>query len=462
MKNILNISLLSLVVVFLSSCYDDKTNDSFARLYVSGPTGGAPLDKGTYSLGATEGSITWSIDNTDVASISSTSGTDAEVSYNKSGDFRITATVGDMSGWLDVTVSATSAGVSVEYDADGALRADSTGTMTFVFDAPLSAAPKFHLDSTTIKSMVDSIGTLTKEAEDEYSLFMRGGTGDGTAHGLLLDVAVTEVYGSDVADTLVVELFRVDNTRPLMTENDGPETQWVKIGDVVTESVTYNEAMRPAMTDDADTALWIVYEYIAKLSGGDEVMRDTIAAETEDGLTWTVTYTIPDSIAEGFGVVYNPFGGIVGDLLDLAGNEPVNGPSISSYNMDSTGPVVFTPNMAKTEDTRVNGSEEWINFQLNGVDGGVGIAEYYYHIRNLASDTTADGVLVTGPTTLDDFSGDAVYAKNTEFNMLMSVDSASYDIFVIAVDALGNVGEVDSTGFNFDNEGVFTYGHKTP
>ncbi len=462
MKNILNISLLSLVVVFLSSCYDDKTNDSFSRLYVSGPTGAAPEATGSYSVGATPGTIAWSIDNTDVASLSTSSGSDVEVSYLKSGDFRITASDGSKEGWLDVTVAATAVGVTVEYTSDGALREDSTGVATFTFDAPLTGAPKFGLDPESTASLVDSLGTL-EGSGDEYTVFMRAGAGDGTPDALLRDVAITETYGGETADTVMVHLFAVDNTEPLMTdsESDVDHVQW---GDVVTTTFTFNEVMRTKMRDAADTLFEVVVQSSQTIDGVvDPAVNDTIMVETEDWMTFSFEYTIADSTTSGSSpsIVGSAF--VLDTLVDLAGNEvlfSLDDPTGQLAEVDMDAPFMISASASKLSTTNANG-KIWVNIQASAGDAGVGVETIHYFIKEAyQSDTTDAGVHNPSPKTVAEFTGgfdgelfSGEVSGSTQ--ILMPMDSAAYDVLFITVDEFGYESTptqtgIDSVRFTYD------------
>lgn len=465
MKNILNISLLSLVVIFLSSCYDDKTSDGFSRLYVSGPTGGSPNGTGTYSLGATEGSITWTIDDTSVASVTSTSGTDAEVSFLKFGTFRITASNGSMEGWLDVAVSEVGAGVTASYHY-GMINDGGVDTLFLDFDSPLASTPEIVINGanasdtsayggTLFTSAGDDLTALTKKGSTYWALYT-GGEGNGQPEGRITKITPDPAYSDTAVDSVYFLLPMVDNAQPNILENNGPVAAVpVTWGSELEYEVVFSEAMRMTMADAADTAVWIHFDYTRKVNGVDKAVEDSVELTSEDMVTWTAHYTVSDSIAD-LGAIAVSRG--LGEWLDIAGNAYVGSPAGDPDNLvvDMAGPTkpVTTASESSTTPTGV-GNQRWLTLTAGSADAGIGVDGYFYHIKEAyESDTTATGVHNLGPKSLADFGGEM--STGTE-QKLMSTDSARYDIFWIAVDKFGYESDIDSGRLQYNKNGEFSF-----
>lgn len=469
MKNILNISLLSLVVVFLSSCYDDKTNDSFSRLYVSGPTGGAPETSGSYSLGATPGTITWTIDDTSVASISSTSGTDAEVDYLKFGNFRITASNGTMEGWLDVAVTEVGAGVTASYHY-GSVNNGGIDSLFLDFDSPLASTPEMWINGafasdtsayggTLFRSAGDTITTLTAypDSDTKYYALYTGGTDDGQAEGRLTKVTPDAAYSATVADSVYFKLQMVDNTQPNVLDNTnatGPVT-W---GSEVEYEVVFSEAMRATFATSADSAIWLHFDYTRKVKGVDTAVEDSVEFTSDDMMTWAASYVVSDSI-DDLGVVALSRG--LGEWVDVAGNSYIGNPlgAIAGLTIDKADPTL-TSNSGFELGGQAAGADHWVQLDATATDAGIGVDVIHYMMKEAyESDTTAAGVHNLGPKELADFSGATLSATAgaVTTQILMSTDSARYDIFWIAVDDFGHASAIDSSRIAYDENGVFSY-----
>lgn len=463
MKKILNIAIVAFLALAIVACKDDlPAGEGIPQIYVTGATTALPTDVKEYSVGDA-GSATWTVSDAAVASVSG-SGSTASVEFLSPGDVRITATVGSESGYVDVRVSAIGVGVTVTTSTYGVLRKDSTGTATFTFDAPLAKAPTFTLDSATLANgRIDSVGTIEGSA-DKYTLFFRGATGDGANSGYLKGIEVAANYGGATADSVAVSVFDVDNTMALVTDQTGYTSSHANWGSDLTTTLTFSEAMRPSMTNAGDTGIWWHFDYTLALAAGDSAVHDSIEFVSEDMITWAAEFIVPDSV-NAAGIVFDQQ---VGTFRDLAGNLTANSFDTpgGALPIDRDGPTTTAGLVIKTVDARTKGSDEWIQVSASAVDAGIGMAggSFYYHMREYGSDTTATGDPVVGPTKLSDFSGDAISTLTgmVEMDKLMSTDSASYDIFWISVDALGNAGTVDSTGFHFDKDGNFGTGHNTP
>lgn len=462
MKNILNISLLSLVVVFLSSCYDDKTSEGFSRLYVSGPTGGTPSGTGSYSLGATEGSITWTIDDTSVANIASTSGADAEVSFLKFGSFRITASNGSMEGWLDVTVSEVGAGVSASYHY-GMINNGGIDTLFLAFDSPLASTPEIVINGanvadtsayggTLFRSTGDALTALTQKGSTYWALYT-GGEGNGQPEGRITKITPDAAYSDTAVDSVYFMLPMVDNAQPNILDNTEPVGP-VTWGSELEYEVVFSEAMRMTMADAADTAVWVHFDYTRKVGGVDTAVEDSVEFTSEDMVTWTAHYTVSDSIAD-LGVIAISRG--LGEWIDIAGNAYIGSPAgdPSDLTIDMTGPSTPVTNAFEDSNTPTGvGNQRWLNLTAGSFDAGIGVDGFYYHIQQAWDVDDADGNRVPGPKSLADFGGEM--STGTE-KKLMSTDSARYDVFWIAVDKFGYASDIDSARIEYDKDGVFSF-----
>lgn len=463
MKNILNISLLSLVVIFLSSCYDDKTSDGFSRLYVSGPTGGSPNGTATYSLGATEGSITWTIDDASVASITSTSGTDAEVSFLKFGSFRITASNGSMEGWLDVTVGEIGAGVTASYHY-GMINDGGIDTLFLDFDSPLASTPEIVINGanaadtsayggTLFRSTDDALTALTKTGSTYWALYT-GGEGNGQPEGRITKITPDAAYSDTAVDSVYFLLPMVDNAQPNILDNSEPSNP-VTWGSELEWEVVFSEAMRMTMADDADTAVWLHFDYTKKVDGADEAVEDSVEFTSEDMVTWTAHYTVSDSI-DDLGVIDVSRG--LGEWIDIAGNAYIGSPvgDPSDLTIDMAGPSTPATNAFEDSATPAGeGNLRWLNLTANAADAGIGVGEYFYHIQQAWDVDDEDGNRVPGPKSLSDFSNSA--GSTGSVQKLMSTDSARYDVFWIAVDKFGYASDIDSARIEYDEDGVFSF-----
>ncbi|WP_456458512.1 Ig-like domain-containing protein [Reichenbachiella sp.] len=456
MKKILNIAIVAFLALAIVACKDDlPAGEGIPQIYVTGATTALPTDVEEYSVGDA-GSATWTVSDAAVASVAG-NGSTANVTFLSPGDVRITATIGSESGYVDVRVSSVSAGVTVSYDKDGMLREDSTGTVTFTFDAPLASTPLFGLNPKSDADLIKTLGTIAGSA-DKYTVGVTGGVGNGTPMAYLRDVIVTDAFGGDKADTIEVALFTIDNVQPSMEDftqkgvNLSGTATW---GTDVSASVTFNEAMRASMKDAGDTALWVTYTYTRDMVAGATAKTDSARLVTEDMLTWTASWAIPDSISDGMSV---NFVNVVGaDLLDLAGNEPYNDlTNPASFTIDITGPSEPTVVVNEPETTPTGvGNVRWLDITATSVDASSSVAGYHYLLKEAyESDTTAAGVHNPGPASLADFSSDMIASGMLAKGM--STDSAAYDLFWIAVDEFGYESDIDSTRLTYSNTGVLT------
>ncbi|WP_420582902.1 Ig-like domain-containing protein [Reichenbachiella sp.] len=454
MKTILNIAIVALLTLTIVSCKDDlPAGEGIPQIYVTGATTALPTDVEEYSVGDA-GSATWTVSDAAVASISG-SGSTASVTFLSPGDVRVTATVGSQTGYVDVRVSSIDAGVTVSYDSYGFLSKDSTGTVTFTFDAPLASAPLFGLKGTSDAKLI-TVGTLAGSA-DKYTVGVTGGEGNGTAMAYLRDVIVTDAFGGDKADTLEVAMHTTDNTAPAMETFDQMAAGAVSWGMDVSATISFNEAVRAAMTDAADTAIWVYYGYTRDMVAGATAKEDSVELVSEDMITWTATLTVPDSISHGNGFNYVKTGG---EFLDLAGNEVAVGvaASLGSFTIDREGPnVPTTTAMEPTTMPEGVGNQRWVTLGAASTDVGLaGVAGYHYLLKEAyESDTTATGVHNAGPKSLADFSSEL--NESETMSKLMSTDSARYDLFWIAVDELGNASDIDSARLQYNKNGEFSY-----
>ncbi|MEP5366077.1 MAG: hypothetical protein ABJQ37_19670 [Reichenbachiella sp.] len=441
MKKILNIAIVAFLALAIVACKDDlPAGEGIPQIYVTGATTALPTDVEEYSVGDA-GSATWTVSDAAVASVAG-NGSTANVTFLSPGDVRITATIGSESGYVDVRVSAVGVGVTVSYDSDGRLAKDSTGTVTFKFDAPLASTPLFGLDPKSTATLLDSLGTLSGSG-DTYSAHVEGGSGDGTPNALLRNVVVTDAFGGDTADTISVALFTIDNVLAnLMEQNVSPASGTVSWGSEISFELVFSEAMRPRMQDAGDTAVWLHFNYMQMVDGVNTAKVDSAVFTTEDMLTWTWSWTVPDSVNNAEMI---NFTGHDGRFLDLAGNPHVN-------NVMSTG-AVFVDKAVPTFASRtfvelVEGSRSASNVNIGASFNDVGGVDMIHYLMHEVKDS------IDAPTSLDDFSlGGAATAGSWDTDIELALDSSHYDMYWIATDIFGHVSEIDSSRVTIDGDG---------
>lgn len=442
MKNILNIAIVALLALTIVSCKDDlPAGEGIPQIYVTGATTALPTDVEEYSVGDA-GSATWSVSDDAVASVSG-SGSTASVEFLSPGDVRITATVGSESGYVDVRVSSIGVGVTVTTSAYGAIREDSTGTATFTFDAPLAKAPTFTLDSATLANeRIDSVGTIEGSA-DKYTLFFRGGAGDGANSGYLKGIEVAANYGGATADSVAVSVFDVDNQLANLMTQTSSVLGAVSWGSEISYELVFSEAMRPRMQDAGDTAVWLHFNYNQMVDGVNTNMLDSAVFTTEDMLTWTWSWTVPDSVNNGESIVWTTPN--TGRFLDLAGNAHVNNVgNPGSALIDKAVPVFTNRWFYELSE----GSRSASNVRISASFSDVGGVDMIHYLMHEVKDS------IDAPTSLDDFSlGGAASFGVWNGDIEVVLDSSLYDMYWIATDIFGHVSEIDSSRVTIDGDG---------
>lgn len=464
MKTILNIAVVLLLTLTIVSCEDDlQGGEGIPQIYVTGPVTAKVTDVKTYTVGDASGSFTWSVDDADIASVTG-SGNSADVTFKKHGIVRVSVTDGSMSGYIDVMVPDLGLAVTTSYKISGAINDGATDTVFFTFSTSLASTPvltKNGLNAADTSGLFfDSKGKalplfespgddLTdlaayKGSATKYFALYTGGTGNGQPEARFEKVTPDENYSSaNPADSVYVLLPKVDNVVPISTPGAAVPTI-VASGLDLTYSVSFNEAMRPTLATDADTAIFVIFEYTRKVNGVDKLVKDTVEYTSTDMMAWSASYTVSDSIADAGVITVTT----VGDWVDLAGNAYVNGPlaAPSDLTVDAAGPTDPASSASEPLATPV-GSDRWVTLTASGSSdaGGIGLAGYYYVLLDEGEDA---------PTSIDDFSGDLI--KDGKVDILMSTAEAAYDVYWIAVDKYGIASGIVTGSFSYDASGVFT------
>ncbi|MEO9804128.1 MAG: hypothetical protein ABJF04_12810 [Reichenbachiella sp.] len=414
-KSKLLLGLLGIWLV-MPSCKEDEAT-SFTRYYISGLHVADPGTTGTYTLGNMEGEFVWSISNTDLAEIKSSSGTDVEVSFKRSGEVVLTVSDGSKTGTLDITVlSVDASDVNVTYSGTGILSNNSEDTVFMTFGAPLVAVPELTLnginandtsafyrdkDNKAIAAFISSGATLSalkayKNSSTVYYSIYKAGSSNGQPEARLGSVAISEIYGGDTANSLYIKLPLVDNVAPVgqtkLSEKVANDNTKVSI------RVTFNEAMRAVKASIADTLVFVDIS-----GGGVKSITDTLWS-TNDPAVWTMDY-LTNGGGDGTLTVS------IGAIVDLAGNSPVALPD-ATMQIDNTSPVAL---------------------------GSVSVLP---NSRAISIDTEGQWlVLATGadaPTVLSDFTSGGVG------DTIFVAEPGIYDVYFISVDEAGNVSDIVS------------------
>ncbi|UXX79565.1 hypothetical protein N7E81_00375 [Reichenbachiella carrageenanivorans] len=456
MKNILNISLMLLALGLISACEESLESSDFKRLFIVGAQSVSPEDTATYTVGDTNNTIEWTVEGP--ATMASSTGNSVKLTFTSFGDVKLSASNGSYDGWVDISVAKIGVGVTTSYFGSGSVNNGGVDTVFFTFDAPLTATPDivingavasdtsgFYKGKAPFISTGDDLTDLAayKASTTKYYALYTGGAGDGQPEGRIDGVVVNDDYSGEEADSVFVKLQMVDNTVPIATPGDAV-ADVVASGLDITYSVSFNEAMRPTMATEADTAIFIYFEYTRKVNGVDKVVEDSVEFTSEDMMAWSASYTVSDSIADAATILVS----IEGDWVDLAGNAYINGPLGNPPNLtvDAVGPSVPTSAAAELSATPVD-SDRWVVLTPdNSADVGIGVAGYYYELLDEDEDA---------PESIDDFTGELVKAGDN-VKVLMSTTEATYDVYWIAVDKYGYASDISTGSFSYDASGVFT------
>lgn len=410
-----NIFLAAFALLVLVNCDDDK-DSGFSRYNILGNKTVDPEMTGNYSLGNHTGEFTWSVSDPAIAELVSSSGSDAEVRFLRSGDVRLSVTDGKKNGYLDIIVSEGSAeAVEVYYGRSGVVSESVTDTVFFQFDSPLAEIPDLVINGTnagdtsafftdekgealvpffSAGQILSALEQYDNEDPTLYYALYEGGTGNGQPEAMFESIVLSDIYGGDEIENLYFMLPKVDNVDPAGTVELSKEV--AKDGDKVQITVSFTEQMRAMYSTYADSLVFVHF------SGGGVTTRSDTLWATNDPLVWTLEYTI-DGGGDGTMTVS------IGDIVDLGGNLPI---SLD----DATITIDNTPPAPDGEVTLLPNSQ------------GISIVtEGYWLVVESGS---------AAPTKLEDFnsggSGDKV----------LVLEAGSYDVYFILTDEAGNESEI--------------------
>jgi len=373
---------------------DPEANTLGDILYIDGPGGVSPESTQTYTAGEYGGTITWSTDGN--ATVTSTDGLTAEITFGAVGSATVFASGNGFEGAYDITINAVSAelvedGVSM---VNGVVNDGGTDDVTFTFAAPLVSAPTLTItNGTGTASALTGSGTT-------WTATITGSSDDGNLVGELSDVVVSDTYGAGVNNSIEVNLQVVDNVSPIISGFASSSSD-VQDSTVVEISVTLNEA--------AGATVDSIYVDVVYGTGNIETI-----GLSGDGETWSASYLVVEETDS-----YISFTLDKSTVTDLAGNALTDlGQTWSAtVNIDNTVPE---PTLTAEESsvgssvlvvTTSSEDVQWIQLPSN--------SQFV-------------------PESIADFEGEG--QGSTSF----IEDSGEYKFYFIEQDAAGNTSAIDS------------------
>lgn len=403
-KTILSSALLLLFVV---ACEDDESgqNNVGEVLYIDGPSGVTPESTQTFTANEAGGTISWTV--TGNATLGTTDGLTAEVTFGEVGTATVSASGNGLEGIREITINGVDAGL-VEGGvamSNSAVNDGGSETVTFTFTAPLAAAPSIAL---TGDFTAGSISALTAVAGSNMTQFMAtvtGGSGNGQLNAAITGVTVADGYGGGTAD-LEVAIQAVDNVSPI--GEFSVSTGVGNAGTDVTFTVSLNEGAR------ANGANMVVDVTGAGLDGATQVML----AATDDASVWSGTHTIAGTDEGALNAVLD-----VTTVVDVAGNSltewltATNG----SVTVDNTAPTTFSLTATESPaDSRL------VNIVVTPEEAGSTVHWIWLPYNSQFT-----------PESPADFDGEG--AGDSKF----VAGAGKYKLFYLEVDAAGNYDQTD-------------------
>lgn len=326
-KVILSSALLLLIAV---ACDDDEgTNTIGEVLYIDGPASVSPSSTVTFTAAEAGGTISWTV--TGNATLGTTSGLDAEVTFGAVGTATVSATGSGLSGTRSISVDGVAAEISaVAFATAGKINNGGTDVVTFTFAAPLASVPTVALTGDFTAGSISALTEVTGSNMTQFEATVTGGAGNGQLNVALTGVAVSADFGGATAD-LEAAIHEVDNVAPFgaLTVSSSDANS----GTALTFTVTLNEGARAngaSMTVDLTGA------------GTESTPIEVALTATEDAAVWTGTYTVAGTDEGTLTAVLD-----AATVVDMAGNAPTELEVNGSVNIDNTAPV---PTLTASED----------------------------------------------------------------------------------------------------------------
>ncbi|MBU2915311.1 hypothetical protein [Reichenbachiella agariperforans] len=415
-------SLLSMTVLFMASCDEDNSVEGDPRLVIEGPTTALPESSATYDLQVDiGGTTTWTVEGP--ASLTSSTESVAELTFNSVGMVTITATNGSLEGIYYVNVNAVDAAVaaSMKY---GKANNGGTDTLFLSFPAPLASAPSLAMnglnpadtsaffrteDNKSMAPFVSPGSSLSaamayKGSTMEYYALYTGGSGAGQAEAIVTSATVADNFGGSSIENVYLLIEEVDNVAPI--GEIAFSSPVAKDSATVTISAMFNEAVRPVTVNPGE--MNYIFIDISYGDGSGLVVQDTLWA-TDDPSVWSLDYTVNGESTTDPNTTLDVS---VSRVADLAGNIPTVLEDASML-VDNVAPVAT--GMVQdvdpgTQVVEITTSGQWL-VREGGEPAPVFVAEF-----------AAGG---TGAATL-------------------VLDPGTYDVYFIEVDAAGNVSNIES------------------
>lgn len=435
MKNKLSLLLLSLIAVcFFTACEDDEYDEIGGpyRLRILGSETVAPESTEEFTIGnfTNPETYTWTVSGP-AQIVGSSTGNTVNVMFTSVGEVTISVSNGEDSGSMMVEVANVAPGVTATLDTTAmgqmkALRNGESDTVFFEFDAPFRDIESLGInteDSTAFNQGAEpfvsgTLGELNQLDDGRYYAIYTAGSGNGTPEAKFTNIIATSVYGSDTIETAYVQLYRVDNTAPVVDFTYSQPS--ANTGTVVTVTANFSEAVMPA--DPADTLLFVT------LSGAGVSERDTLMA-TDDPRVYTFEYEVSEDASNG------PVQIDVEGVVDFAGNELAGVNNASDLVIDNTNPTVTgTATDAGSSASITIGSDE----------AGTGM----YLIMRAGADA---------PTDAEEFIGaEGVASRTVQLTaggvrtVTQALAAGNYVVYFMAMDAAGNYSDIQTSSLTMD------------
>ncbi|WP_420581113.1 hypothetical protein [Reichenbachiella sp.] len=408
-KVILSSALLLFITV---ACEDDESGQNTIGnvLYIDGPSGVTPMSTQTFTASEAGGSISWSV--TGNATLGTTDGLTAEVTFGAVGTATVNATGNGLEGARAITINSVDAALLEEGGStfsNASVNNGGSETITLEFASPLASAPTLAFEGDFTNGTISSnLAEVAGSGMTKFIATITGGTGNGQLMGRMLNVTAAADYGGGVADTIRVDLHAVDNVKPLAKFENPDEVTVVNKGGSVKFMVSASEAIR-AVKDSMKLAL----DYDAGSAGTDTLLL--LTQSEDDASVWYTTWT---NTADGDGNFTATLD--QSTVIDIANNDALWDPATSMFNVlvDNTAPTAFT--LTATETDPVD-EPRVVDIVVGPEEGGSTVHWIWlpYNSQFL-------------PESPADFEGEG--ADNAKF----VASAGNFKLFYLEVDAAGN------------------------
>ncbi|WP_456457656.1 hypothetical protein [Reichenbachiella sp.] len=408
-KVILSSALLLFITV---ACEDDESgqNNVGDVLYIDGPSGVTPMSTQTFTASEAGGSVSWSV--TGNATLGTTDGLTAEVTFGAVGTATVNASGNGLEGARAITINGVEAALLEEGGvafSNASVNNGGSETVTLTFAGPLASAPTLAFEGDfTAGTITSNFAEVSGSGMTKFIATITGGTGNGQLQGRMLNVTAAADYGGGVTDTLRVNLHAVDNVKPLAKFENADGVTVVNKGGSVKFMVSASEAIR-AVKDSMKLAL----DYDAGSAGADTLLL--LSQSEDDASVWYTTWT---NTADGDGSFTATLD--QSTVIDIASNDALWDPATSMFNVavDNTAPTAFT--LTATENDPV---DEPRVVDVVTVAEEVGSTVHWIWLPYNSQFT---------PESPADFDGEG--AGTTKF----VASAGNYKLFYLEVDAAGN------------------------